>query len=279
MVGNAGSWQGVIEHWDGRTWSVARLLEDAPTALLGLRAVTSDDVWAAGNSNNGPLVEHWDGRAWTRVSTPVAAAAGQGLDAVDALPNGDLWAAGDQAVAGRWATLVERVCPIKVTDDGFLPPTTKAGLGLTTVWQLPTTNAAAQAVADATGMTQFDSGTRAPGGSFVYPFAAAGTYTVSDPVSGYSSKVKVPVSAPGSATVRQPFTVKWASTPATTGFVFDVQIRPPGAAAWSAWRTGATTTSAAYVGSVAGSYQFRARLRKSGVASSGYSPAITVTVG
>ena len=60
--------QTLIEHWDGSTWSVV----SSPNAgsqgneLLGVAAVSADDVWAVGfaatsNGDQKALIEHWNG--------------------------------------------------------------------------------------------------------------------------------------------------------------------------------------------------------------------------
>ncbi len=278
-VGMVGSpWDGVIEHWDGTSWSVARLVPDVLTSFSGVRAVSADDVWAVGNSSTGSLVEHWDGTAWARVATPRAAPAGQGLSAVDALANDDLWAVGDQSVGGVWETLVERLCPIKVTGAGFSPQASMAKLGLTTAWQVPSTEAGAHSVADASAMKLFDSGLRVPGGSFTYAFTAAGTYALREAGTLLAGTMKVPVQASGNAAVGVPFPVTWASAAPAAGFVFDVQVLSPGSSTWSQWKTGVTSLGTSYTAGSAGTYRFRARLRKVGIGASAYSPAKEVVV-
>ncbi len=279
MAGDPGSWAGVIEHWDGHTWTAYQQLAEVPTGLFAIRAVSANDIWATGRTNSGPLLLHWDGRAWTRVTSPAAAPAGQGVDAISALPNGDLWAAGDQTSGGKAQTLVERACPVKVTDSGFVPQSTRTGLGLTAVWEVPPSDSSQHSVTDATGMGLFASGALSPGGSFTYKFTAAGTYTVSDGFSSFRGTMKIPLSVPASAVVGQPFTVKWAPASAAPGYVFDVQVQPPGTTTWTPWLTGTAASRASYTAAVQGSYRFRARLRKISGGASGYSPAGTITAG
>ena len=59
------------------------------------------------------------------------------------------------------------------------------------------------------------------------------------------------------------YTITWATAAPPAGFVFDVQIKRPGAAGFTAFRTGVTTQSATFHPDAGtGSYQFQARLRK-----------------
>jgi len=60
--------QAVAEHWDGKKWSVV------PTPyiynngeLLAVVAISSKNVWAAGEGNFSAILEHWDGTAWSFV--------------------------------------------------------------------------------------------------------------------------------------------------------------------------------------------------------------------
>lgn len=62
----------VAAHWNGHAWHAAHLrLSDSHSALLGLSAEASDDVWAVGYIDGATaarrLVEHFDGTHWVRV--------------------------------------------------------------------------------------------------------------------------------------------------------------------------------------------------------------------
>jgi hypothetical protein len=65
----------LIEHWDGRSWSVVRSTAGSGV-LNAVAAVSPDDVWTVGDVHvagvSRPLVEHWDGRRWSNFATPVA---------------------------------------------------------------------------------------------------------------------------------------------------------------------------------------------------------------
>jgi hypothetical protein len=69
--------QPLIEHWDGRAWTLATV----PTLrgvdeLFDVEAISSSDVWAVGKSISPdgdayrPLTMHWDGGTWTAFKAP-----------------------------------------------------------------------------------------------------------------------------------------------------------------------------------------------------------------
>jgi hypothetical protein len=89
--------------------------------------------------------------------------------------------------------------------------------------------------------------------------------------------VKVPVKvSPSSIRHGSSIRVTWATTDAAAGFVYDVQIRRP-ADGWAAWKVGLTEGGRAFTPKFAGRYRFRARLRATAGASSGWSDATVLT--
>src|SRR5260221_4329072 len=95
----------LIEHWDGTQWSIvsgANLPHANTSALDGVTAISSDNVWATG-SYAGPnaglsLVEHWDGTQWSVVPSPNVGQS-DGLSSVAAVSPNDIWAVGGFFVA------------------------------------------------------------------------------------------------------------------------------------------------------------------------------------
>jgi hypothetical protein len=94
----------LIEHWNGRSWTVVR---GAATAgvLNAVTAVSRDDVWTVGDVHVGPavwrpLAEHWDGHRWSRVAMPAA----DGVRAaVVAFSSTSVWASGlAEGASVRW---------------------------------------------------------------------------------------------------------------------------------------------------------------------------------
>ncbi len=143
-------------------------------------------------------------------------------------------------------------------------------------WGFSYLNSYSHSATDGTGMGYFDSGYRAPNTVFTKTFIAAGTYPYKCkdlshvPMTG---TIKVPVGAlPASAALGTTFTITWASATAPLGFVYDVQIKFPGATSFTAWRTGVTYKSTTFTPGRRGDFFFRARLRRtSNGRASGYS--------
>jgi hypothetical protein len=66
----------LIEHWDGRAWSIVSspAINLVNETLFAVAADAVDDAWAAGygglSGGIGPVIEHWDGRTWTVTPLP-----------------------------------------------------------------------------------------------------------------------------------------------------------------------------------------------------------------
>ena len=74
-------------------------------------------------------------------------------------------------------------------------------------------------------------------------------------------------------------TVSWATKTAPSAFVYDVEIKRPGADAYTTWRTGVTAANQTFRPPSKGTYSFRARLRRvSNQVTSGWSPKRSLTV-
>ena len=92
----AGRFTTLVEHWDGRAWTVVPSPNPgaAGDQFFGVAADGPNDVWAVGQRNDvnadRPLVEHWDGYRWSPVATGTAA----GLLNAVAVRNGQVWAVG-----------------------------------------------------------------------------------------------------------------------------------------------------------------------------------------
>ena len=97
--------QGLIEHWDGSTWSIVpSVSEPAPNGGYpsGIECVGAADCWASGATTDpvsgnasGILMEHWDGTTWidTSASVPGSAAPGM-LAGISCLSAASCWAVG-----------------------------------------------------------------------------------------------------------------------------------------------------------------------------------------
>jgi hypothetical protein len=126
---HAGRFAALIEHWDGRVWSVVPSPDPGTSGnhLYGVAAAGRNDVWAVGQRNDDasdePLAEHWDGRRWSVVPVPTAGASGAVLDSV-AVRDGEVWAVGQTDDATHQARpLVEHF------GDGAWTATVPAGVG------------------------------------------------------------------------------------------------------------------------------------------------------
>jgi hypothetical protein len=106
-VGRASSGAGdvpIVAQWDGGTWTLLPSPPDLPQgALLGVAAISTDDVWAVGYAGDPALgseravAVHWNGLEWS--SAPLRPAIGGGrseLVAISALTGTDVWAVGYQ---------------------------------------------------------------------------------------------------------------------------------------------------------------------------------------
>jgi hypothetical protein len=89
----------VIEHWNGRRWSLVK--SPNPTQqynlLHGVAVVASNDVWAVGGGGGNPyqtLIEHWNGKNWQLVPSPNVSASSNVLQAVRPIAANDIWAVG-----------------------------------------------------------------------------------------------------------------------------------------------------------------------------------------
>lgn len=76
-TGTNGPFGTLIEHWNGRAWSVVPSPDPGGNGneLFGVTSAGPDNVWAVGQAQGGSypglaLVEHWDGQAWSVVRGP-----------------------------------------------------------------------------------------------------------------------------------------------------------------------------------------------------------------
>lgn len=97
----AGWGAGELFAWDGVAWSRCTGVEARIRRVFGRAA---DDVWAAGEDDDGGCVLHWDGRRWRRVASEPTARFGD----VGSIGVGEAWVV-DRSL-GRLA---------KVTLDGW----------------------------------------------------------------------------------------------------------------------------------------------------------------
>jgi hypothetical protein len=87
----------LVLHWDGTTWTRAPSpnVVGGANQLLGISALSADDIWAVGSGAGGPLAIRWNGSTWSLV--PVRRDAGSStefLTGVGGATSNDVWAVG-----------------------------------------------------------------------------------------------------------------------------------------------------------------------------------------
>jgi hypothetical protein len=95
-----GAYRTLIEHWNGRRWSLVR----SPNAtngynlLNGVAVAAPNDVWTVGQAWNGStyntLVEHWNGVAWSIIPSPNVTGNSNVLEAISVVSANNIWAVG-----------------------------------------------------------------------------------------------------------------------------------------------------------------------------------------
>jgi hypothetical protein len=106
--------QNLIEHWDGRTWTVLPTPAlGYQSSLSGVAATSATSVWAVGwymladGITTRTLIEHWNGAAWTVQSSPspyrFKSEPYAELSAVTAVSPRNAWAVG--RVGGPYAVI------------------------------------------------------------------------------------------------------------------------------------------------------------------------------
>lgn len=93
----------LIQHWDGTQWSIVASPSPGTQTneLLGLAAISANDVWAVGSRSGvetqepiDTLVLHWDGSDWSEVPSPNVAGGANQLIGIAAIAANDIWAVG-----------------------------------------------------------------------------------------------------------------------------------------------------------------------------------------
>ncbi|GAC1583062.1 MAG: hypothetical protein NVS3B24_21550 [Candidatus Dormibacteria bacterium] len=113
----AGTVDTLVEHWDGRAWTVTPSPNPAPGAnsfMFAVRCTASARCWAVGTSYssrtpNHTLVERWDGSQWTLVSSPNTYSSEHSLLFGVSCPGStDCWTVGYGYNGSAFQTLTER---------------------------------------------------------------------------------------------------------------------------------------------------------------------------
>jgi hypothetical protein len=91
----------LIQHWNGRRWTVSQPGSDPTKILRSVSAASATAAWAVGWVQDPvkpwirrPLVEHWDGTHWFEDPTPAAARKWGQFNGIVALAPDDAWVVG-----------------------------------------------------------------------------------------------------------------------------------------------------------------------------------------
>jgi hypothetical protein len=102
--GVSGDGDAIIEHFNGKEWTVAKLpVMQANTQLVSISASSSNDVWAVGaSSNGGSLALHFNGVEWSVVPTAALPGtnAGARFSGVVDLGPANVWVVGLKVAEG-----------------------------------------------------------------------------------------------------------------------------------------------------------------------------------
>jgi hypothetical protein len=88
-----------LEHWNGKSWKKVAV----PFRVHGITALSSKDIWAAGNNKGQPGVMHWNGSKWSVAKTPKVKlppnneTAGAPLRDIAVVSSKNIWAVGEMA--------------------------------------------------------------------------------------------------------------------------------------------------------------------------------------
>jgi plastocyanin len=231
-----------------------------------------DEQLYAFDAMNGTKL--WTSGYWTmRITGPQSPAVSGGMVFMTG-HDGHLYAFGDTPGDPSGAQ-------VQVTDSEFKPATItghKLGYGVT--WQ--NVGSRNHAVTSSGSLKVFDSGTLVPGDTFTYQVFSAGQYRYLDSLNtSHTGVVKAPVQVSAtSGSMTTQFTITWASKTAPAGYVYDVQIKRPGQAAFGNWKVDQTGSASTFVpDGGSGVYQLRGRLEQvSTGATTGWSGPTSITV-
>lgn len=139
----------LIEHWDGKRWSIVPAPKGAFGDLQSVSSTSASDVWAVGGTEVSPvtaLALHFDGTTWKNVKLPTPPGTTGGFVSVKAISRKDAWAVGFagpasgnlKVTADHWNGTSWQV--VKMPQVGPADPSTSSGLftvdaaGGTGVW-------------------------------------------------------------------------------------------------------------------------------------------------
>jgi hypothetical protein len=133
----------LIEHWNGRAWSIVPSPNPQTGAggndeLAAIAGVSGNDIWAAGdefqNSAGSPiflLFEHFNGKSWTAAPSPPSTGFDFAFGLTTIAPN-DAWAVGtngfSQTLAAHWDGKRWSIVTTPSLNDGAAPQNQLSGV-------------------------------------------------------------------------------------------------------------------------------------------------------
>jgi hypothetical protein len=128
----------LIEHWNGASWSVDTTgPEIEGDGLKGVTAVSSNNIWAVGETSGNALVEQWNGVSWSIVSNSVISGAGA-LSSVSADSANDVWAVGEAGNGGPPILHFNGTSWSQLANVAGLDPVSVSAISPTDVWAVGT---------------------------------------------------------------------------------------------------------------------------------------------
>jgi hypothetical protein len=96
-----GTPEAMIEHWNGTSWTAVQNVNLGVNGnmLSAITAISPNDVWAVGSSNNDAsvaetLIEHWNGTAWSTIESLSPGKESNTLSAIMAFSPHNVWSVG-----------------------------------------------------------------------------------------------------------------------------------------------------------------------------------------
>ncbi|HKP52798.1 MAG TPA: hypothetical protein VJ183_09095 [Chloroflexia bacterium] len=138
------SWQPLLYHWDGTSWT--RISLEKPISgedslqVHDIVATSTNDVWVVGNTMNStyisrPFALHWDGAQWEATLKFPGLGDNSGLYSAVAISPDDVWAMSDSSHISHWdGSQWSSVSPSYALDRAGLRLWEVIGLGRDTVW-------------------------------------------------------------------------------------------------------------------------------------------------
>jgi len=135
----------LFEHWNGTSWTVIPSPHPGTqgNTLSTIAAVSPNNVWTVGNTNNGNsvtdvLIEQWNGTVWRTIPGQNPGTESNFLSAIVALSAHDIWTMGSSSNAASNNTSSQQAQPLIEHWDGTSWSTVASpNIGTTIWWALP----------------------------------------------------------------------------------------------------------------------------------------------